>query len=87
MRLQAFKQNTCTAETLPVEHLVLHWKGSRSGKGIRDAAEMSAQLEQETVELWDINNESQHYTLAEGRQIAAVIGELTSNYSRNAPGC
>lgn len=62
-------------ETLPVEHLGRQWKGgSSSGQGIRDAAEISAQLELETVELWDINNESQHYTLSEARQIAAVIG-------------
>lgn len=62
-------------ETLPVEHLGRQWKGgSSSGQGIRDAAEISAQLELETVELWDINNDSQHYPLAEARQIAAVIG-------------
>lgn len=62
-------------EIMPVEHLGRQWKGGGdSGRGIRDATEISAQLEQETVELWDINNDSQHYTLAEARQIAAVIG-------------
>lgn len=73
--LAAIQAEYLRRETLPVEHLGRQWKGgSSSGQGIRDAAEISAQLGLETVELWDINNDSQHYTLAEARQIAAVIG-------------
>lgn len=62
-------------ETLPVEHLGRQWKGGNSSaQGIRDAAAVAAELDQETVLLWDSDGGSQYYSIADAKQIAAIIG-------------